>query len=385
MTAMNSALIVILKMVFMPDSISIFRPKRVNAGLQAVVMGLLAALIALPAPSLSADATPQAVVLMYHRVGEDNTPSTSLSVEQFRAHLAYLDAQQFNVIPLSQVVRALQQGSSLPAKSIAITFDDGYASVGEVAHDLLAERDWPYTVFVNTEPVDAGLESHLSWSQMRAMAARGAEFANHSHTHTPLFVRNEGESEADWQARINADIGQAQTRLVDELGAAALTDPPLLAYPYGEYDLDVLALIENAGYVGFGQQSGAIGPTSNLLALPRYPMNERYAALDGFAVKASSKALPVRAKTPANPVRDTAQPPRWVVTLTEEGLPGTSPTCFYGNERLHPEWLIPGQQFAVQGEADLPIGRSRYNCTAPDGEGGFYWLSQMWIYAEAGT
>ena len=333
----------------------------------------------------NAAAGPHAVVLMYHHVGTAGQPSTRVTEEQFRAHLDYLAANDYRVVPLGQVVAALQGDDTLPERAVAITFDDGYRSVGEVAHPLLAERDWPYTVFVNTEPVDAGYANYLDWAQMRRMARQGARFANHSSTHAPLFERRDGEAHADWAARVRADLNGAQARLTEALGAAVHTRPPLLAYPYGEYNDAVMALVDDLGYVAFGQQSGAIGPTSNPLALPRFALNERYGQPEPFALRLDTRALPVIEQSPTSPVRHSPQAPRLVLTLQGDGLATHALGCFYGGERLTPEWLADTRRFAVQGTADLPVGRSRYNCTMPDGEGGFFWFSQLWVYGEGGT
>ncbi len=355
-----------------------------NAGVVGAMLVLTSPVMADSAKAAKPEPT-QAVVLMYHRVGEAQYPSTNVTKAQFRAHLNYLAAEQFNVIGLDTLLTALAKGTPLPPRSVVITFDDGYRSVGEVAHPLLAEREWPYTVFVNTGPVDDGFSGHLSWAQLRAMAAEGAQFGNHSHTHDPLFVRREGETAQDWAERVQNDIQTAQSRLVDELGDAVHTAPGLLAYPYGEYNQALLDLTAELGFLGFGQHSGAIGPLANRQALPRFPMNERFAGLDGFALKVHSQPLPVVEHQPIDPVRETAKAPRLVITLADEALGSAMPSCFYQGEPLTPTWLEPGKRFAVQGSADLPVGRSRYNCTAPDGQGNFYWFSQLWIYAEAGT
>jgi len=353
---------------------------------RASLIALLLALLA--GPGLAA-ASPQgpahAVVLMYHHVGEGGQPSTRVTTDQFTAHLEQIEAEGYTVVPLADVVAALAGGPALPDKAVAITFDDGYRSVGEIAHPLLAERDWPYTVFVNTAPVDDGYGQYLEWPQMRAMAQAGATFANHSTSHAPLFVREDDEDQAAWAQRIREDLDHAQRRLVDALGEAALTDPPLLAYPYGEYDRDLMRLVDEMGYIAFGQQSGAIGETSRRQALPRFSLNERYGEAEAFALRLNTRALPVAEQSPVSPVRESADPPQLTITLAEDDLSTERLGCFYGSERMSVEWREPGRQFAVQGEAPLPVGRSRYNCTLPNGEGGYYWFSQLWVHAEAGT
>ncbi len=346
--------------------------------------GLLAALLLLPA--LAWSAAPQAVVLMYHRVGESDYPSTNVTVEQFRAHLDYLAENDFNVLPLDQIIQALQTREPLPERSVAITFDDGYSSVGEVAHPMLAERGWPYTVFVNTGPVDSGYSGYLGWDELRALADEGVRFGNHSQSHAPLFARNPGETRSLWRERIRADLSEARSRLIEELGAAVHQSPPLLAYPFGEYSIELMDLAAEMGFVAFGQQSGALGEHANTLALPRYAMNERFAEMDGFSVKVHSSPMPVVDQSPLDPVRQTAEAPRLTLTLAADAdITPAQVTCFYRAEVLQPEPLGDGRRFAVEAESDLPTGRSRYNCTAPNPAGGFYWFSHLWIVGPGGS
>ncbi len=62
----------------------------------------------------AAFATDEAVVLMYHRFGEDRYPSTSVRVEQFEAHLEYLEDAGYTVVPLGDVVAAIRGETELP-------------------------------------------------------------------------------------------------------------------------------------------------------------------------------------------------------------------------------------------------------------------------------
>ena len=335
---------------------------------------MLGLVCAVPAWVMAAD---QATVLMYHRVGESAHPSTNVTVEQFAEHLAYLADNGYTVVPLEDVVAWRDRSASLPPQAVAITFDDAYISVGDKAHAMLHERNWPYTVFVNSESIDSGFGGYVGWERMRKMAVQGARFANHTHTHAPLQTLTKAE--------INAELATAQTRLIEELGDAVHQSPPLLAYPYGEYDLAVMEQVDSLGYVAFGQQSGAIGPGSDRRALPRFAMNERFAEMDGFSLKVQARPVPIQVWQPIDPVRESPRSPELRVTLAQPDLPVHGLACFYGSERLDPEWIVPGREFTVQGQADLPIGRSRYNCTMPVGDGRFWWFTQMWIYGAAGS
>ena len=45
-----------------------------------------------------------AVILQYHHVSNETPESTSISPQQFEAHLQYLADNHFNVVPLSELM-----------------------------------------------------------------------------------------------------------------------------------------------------------------------------------------------------------------------------------------------------------------------------------------
>jgi biofilm PGA synthesis lipoprotein PgaB len=346
---------------------------------------LLALLLALgPGAVQAQDPTPQeappphAVVLLYHRFDETAYPSTDIRADQFDAQLDHLAQGGFTVWPLQRIVAALQGKEPIPDRVVAITVDDAYRSVYTVAFPRLKARGWPFTVFVATDAVDAGSASLLTWDQMREMARSGATFANHSATHAHLIRRVPGEDEAAWGERVQADLAQARARLTAELGA----DPPLFAYPYGEYNLELAKRVRAMGYVPFGQQSGALGPGSDPAALPRYPVSEQYADPDAFALKVASLPLPASAVAPRSPVVTAQNPPRLEMTLAPSDPDPDRLTCYLRGDRLPVEWLDRASgRLAVTAPDPLPPGRSRYNCTAPSRAwpGRYYWYSHLWI------
>jgi peptidoglycan/xylan/chitin deacetylase (PgdA/CDA1 family) len=325
-------------------------------------------------------AEPHAVAFIYHRFGEDRHPSTSVTLEQLDAHLSHLAGAGYRVLPLAEIVSAISDGKELPDRTVAITIDDAYLSIYEEAFPRLRERGWPFTVFVCTDPVDQGLRDYLTWDRMREMKERGATFANHTATHDSLVERRSGESEEAWSRRVRADIDRAQRRLKEELGSA----PMLFAYPYGEYDEALANLVAEMGYAAWGQQSGAVGTGSDPRSLPRYPMAEDYADLDDFKVKAASLPLAVASVDPWDPLTASRRP-RLVVDLGSSDARLARLACFVGGQgRVDVEWLEPERRFAVQAARDLPDGRNRYNCTAPNADGSrYYWFSQQWLVRAA--
>lgn len=335
---------------------------------------LAAVLLVSRGAALAAD---EAVVLMYHRFGEDEHRSTSVRTEQFEAHLEYLESTGYTVVPLEAIVATLRGEADLPERAVAITVDDAYRSVYEVAWPRLRARGFPFTVFVATDLVDAGRSTYMTWEQMREMESAGATFANHGASHRS-YVRWPGvASEIDRLARVQADIEHAERRLAEE---ELRPLPGIFAYPYGEYDTSVANRVRELGWVAFGQQSGAVGKTSDLRALPRFPMAEIYANIEDFALKMATRPLPVAAVRPWDPVTAAVRP-GIEVELADTDADLERLACFVGGQGLTPVvWIEAGKRFSVAPRADLEPGRNRVNCTAPADSGdSFHWFSHPWI------
>ncbi|MBK8162674.1 MAG: polysaccharide deacetylase family protein [Gammaproteobacteria bacterium] len=358
---------------------------RLRKGGMPSLAGVLLSLFVLLAADAAGAGPSNAVVFMYHRFGEPEHPSTSVRLEQFDDHLDHLAAAGYQVWPLQRIVDRLRDGGEIPDRTVAITIDDAYLSVYTGAWPRLKRRGWPFTVFVATGAVDDRLPDFMSWAQMREMQAGGAVFSNHSASHDYLIRRAPGESPSAWNARVTADIGRAQRRLEEELGAA----PMLFAYPYGEYDRPLAELVEGLGYTAFGQHSGALGPWSDLRALPRFPMAEAYAGRAEFEAKAAAFALPVRAVEPWDPVVTGTKAPLMRATLATGAGAGDARLdalrCFdQGGVRIGINWIErkgDSAVFSARAAGGLPAGRSRYNCTAPSASrpDRYYWFSHLWI------
>ena len=94
------------------------------------------------------------VILMYHRIEEPSSDPWQLCVapERFAAQMAIL-RQSFVPISLGDLADAVRAGS-VPPKSVAVTFDDGYRDNLTVAAPILGATMIPATVFVVSGAVD---------------------------------------------------------------------------------------------------------------------------------------------------------------------------------------------------------------------------------------
>lgn len=322
-----------------------------------------------------------AVVFIYHRFGDDRYPSTNTGTEQFAAELDWLAANHYEVWPLPRIVEDLQAGKDIPDHVVAITLDDAFQSAYEHAYPLLKARGWPFTVFVSTDSVDEHQSDFMTWDELREMASHGVTLANHTADHGHLPFRLKGESDLAWADRVRGDIEKAQGRLQAELGKDANTQPKLFAYPYGEYSEELVKLVNGLGYVAFGQQAGVLTSPLDPRALPRFPINEHYAAVDDFALRAAALPMPFKSVAPWDPEIHAENPPRLEATLDTETVPAAALHCYENGPEMHVEWLDGGKtHFAIRASKPVGVGRDRYNCTAYV-DGRYRWYSHMWLLA----
>lgn len=352
-----------------------------NTSMTSVWVGAIWGLLLLCSPLQAA------VVLQYHHISNETPASTSTSPELFRQHMEYLEKEGYEIVSLPELLQSYPSSEGQRLKQVAITFDDGYESVYTEAYPDLKRRGWPFTVFVNTKPLDERWKGFAHWDQLREMASHGAIIANHTVNHGHLIRRLEGESEGKWRQRIKEDLLLAEKRIKQETGQSHR----ILAYPFGEYDLPLVALLKSLDFVGFGQHSGPLGSSHPSQALPRFPLGGHYGDISDFAQKVSSlpmlldrvslKNVSLMGESqewiePLLPPVDTQ--PKLVLEARSVDL-AQGINCFAsGQGRV--KTLVDGSRVEVVLAKPLPAGRSRINCTAAAGKGRFYWFSQPFFH-----
>lgn len=316
-----------------------------------------------------------AVMLIYHHVAEDTPRVSSVTAAEFRGHLQYLRDNNFQVIGLDVLIDQLKSGKPIADNAVVITFDDSYENNFTTAHPILQEFGYPYTIFISPGDIDKGTGPIMNWQQIKQMSEDGVLVANHAMWHEHMARPEPGESEADWLKRMRQSILDAERRIKEETGQ----NHQWLAYPYGEFSAKLEQLVQELGFIGIGQQSGAIGPLTKLTRIPRYPAAGQYADLKDLAQKLRTLAFPITDYLAADQVIS-ANPPTLRLQLDITDFRKQQLRCFAGAEVLEPVWLNDNT-FEVKASKALNRGRSRYNCTAPSlsKKGYFYWYSQPWL------
>jgi len=314
-----------------------------------------------------------AVVLQYHHVSSTTPRITSITEEEFHQHMAYLYEQKFNVIPIETLIRQLTLGEPIKDKTIVITFDDAYIDIFDNAMPILNKYQFPATIFVATSLVGSS-KQYLNWAELRTLQAQRITMANHTVSHTHLLRQNDNETLIDWRERIAGEINNAQLVLSKHLGDTE----KIFAYPYGEYNAAVIGIIRDLGYTAFGQQSGAIGATSDPAFLPRFPLSGVYTDFSSFKTKVMTLALPISNNFVESLLTAENRRPPLNIKLLSSDLSLKTITCFGPGGPAEINHLGP-QEIIATAVQDLPVGRSRYNCTLRDESGRYFWYSQSWI------
>ena len=327
----------------------------------------LAMATTIAAGGAAAFAADSAVILQYHRFGEDSYPSTSVTIDQFEAHIEHLTNGDYTVLPIPEILAALDAGQPLPDRTIGITVDDATRSTFEEAWPRLEQAGMPFTVFVSTDAVDQGHAGIMTWDELRQLVAAGVTIGNHSAAHGQMW-------QADADAN-RADLLRAQRRLREELGVEAT----LFAYPYGEWNGAARALVADLGFIAaFGQHSGVVAAHTDRLNLPRFALNESYGAMERFGLIVDTVPLGARAVTPADQIL--AENPPTVAFTVEPPLanPG-SLACYPSGGITAALQHRDGGRVEVRFDGPFPPGRARLNCTAPAEGGRWHWFGLQFV------
>ena len=187
-------------------------------------------------------------ILMYHAIGLSNEPASPyvLPANRFAAQMTWLKRLGYHPITLKQFIVCQYERRPIPAHSVVITFDDGYADNYTLAYPVLQKHNIPATIFLVSGYIghanewdkkkQLGRRPLLSWSQIMDLAHQGIQFGAHSCTHPALTAVSPTQAEAE--------ITSSRRQLENRLGVPI----DLFAYPYGEYDPSVQEMVQQAGF-----------------------------------------------------------------------------------------------------------------------------------------
>jgi peptidoglycan/xylan/chitin deacetylase (PgdA/CDA1 family) len=201
----------------------------------------------------------RSAILTYHSI-DDSGSVISMPPATFRRHIRFLAAAGIPVVPLAQVL-------TRPG-SVAITFDDGFANLIDHAIPILAEHNFPATLFLasgycgrqNNWPGQSYRKAPalplMSWDQAAALPP-SITIGAHTVNHLNLARLKPEECERE--------LRECRAQIQQRLGRA----PCWLAYPYGSSSHLVQAIARRYFNLAVGTTLGFLPARPNAMNLPR--------------------------------------------------------------------------------------------------------------------
>ena len=265
-------------------------------------MRLLLCLLLLFAGAAQAQPTGQRFVsIAFHDVVDqvdqlDPDAVTSRGLAQF---FDWLKGSGWTAISLDDVAAAARGVRPLPDKAILISFDDGYKSLYTRVFPLAKVYRFPIVAalvgsWMEGRPDGTVLygdrvvprSNFITWEEAREMQASGlVEMASHSYNlHRGVLANPQGnnipaaitwkydpatgryEDDAQYKARIRADLEQSRRGMAANLGRA----PRTIVWPFGRYSRPALEVAKSVGFTFALTLEPEPAYTSDLYTIHRY-------------------------------------------------------------------------------------------------------------------
>lgn len=214
------------------------------------------------------------LILLYHSLGAN---SPAVLEASFRQQVAWL-AENATIISLDSVI----QDSNERGLRVALSFDDGYASLHDHVAPILLEYGATATVYLNTgwigetsrkvSDVARGhypKENFLTWSEVEALAKAGWTIGSHGVEHLDLTRQP--------AVVVARELADSKREVASRLGRPCQH----FSYTWGRFTRVLQCTVKEAGYVS--AVSGVHGPVRSacdLYALPRIDVRSEYELSD---------------------------------------------------------------------------------------------------------
>ena len=180
-------------------------------------------------------------ILGYHsfikeedRIKQNVTDNMVMNIETFEKQLKFLKINNYKTLTLEEFYCFHQGTCKIPRKSILITMDDGYQSNYDLAFSLLKKYDMHAVVFYLGMNEDGENKTFMDLETINKIYKKypNIEIASHSYNlHEKGAINQEKE-------KILKDIKKMKK----------IVNSKYYAYPFGEYNDNMLESLKETGY-----------------------------------------------------------------------------------------------------------------------------------------
>jgi peptidoglycan/xylan/chitin deacetylase (PgdA/CDA1 family) len=175
----------------------------------------------------------------------------------FDIQMNYLVTHGYQTMTSSDVVDALRNHTTLPPKSVVLSFDDGYTDIYTYAYPLFKKYNVHADLMIATGLV--GNPDYLTWDQIKDMAGNSLiHIYNHTWSHAALGILPKD--------KIEFEVNTAEQQIQDHLGIK----PLVFTYPYGSMSSLAIQTLQSLGYTGgLSTVGGKLQCESHIMSLHR--------------------------------------------------------------------------------------------------------------------
>ena len=201
-------------------------------------------------------------IIMYHSINPDTQNNSLLVVtpDNFRRQMRFLKEHDYHVVSLVEAADFIRNKKRPPARTIAITFDDGFKDNYTYVLPILKEYNFPATIFIVVNEVGVPPDKRLSWDEIQVMQGSGLiTFGSHTINHPNLAEVTSSET-------IKNEIQGSKKIIEEKLGRKV----EAFSYPSGRFSKAARQAVIDAGYkLAVATNPGKRIPDDDLFVIKR--------------------------------------------------------------------------------------------------------------------
>lgn len=207
-------------------------------------------------------------ILMYHSIS-DHGGATSIAPAVFAEQMRALAESGVQVVTLDDLLAARDGRADLAARSVIITFDDGFQDFKATAWPLMDRFGFRPMVYLPTSYVGRSEGWHgiaspprmlMNWGDIRTLSREGVQFGSHTVSHPNLDVLPD--------EALTAELERSKRIIEDRLSKPVHHFAP----PYGLASANVRGRIGQVYRTSVSTALASVTAGSAMMNLPRLEM-----------------------------------------------------------------------------------------------------------------